>query len=108
MCQLATCDDRRPRTSLGLTPYTIITHSIKRRQSVELWFRVLSISVPQNIICEGGDERSFSFRVFQTDSLSTLLAPRRSLLAPSITLGVSAPRWNPVLVSTIHQIAVVA
>ncbi|GFT82110.1 hypothetical protein TNCV_3910371 [Trichonephila clavipes] len=34
--QLATCDDRRPCIGLGLLPYTIITHSAKRRLSVEL------------------------------------------------------------------------
>ncbi|GFX21189.1 hypothetical protein TNCV_4367681 [Trichonephila clavipes] len=28
ICQPATCDDRRP--CLGLPPYTIITHSVKR------------------------------------------------------------------------------
>ncbi|GFV78563.1 hypothetical protein TNCV_1888691 [Trichonephila clavipes] len=36
ICQLATCDDRRPRTGLDLPPYTVITHSVKRWQSVEL------------------------------------------------------------------------
>ncbi|GFV40428.1 hypothetical protein TNCV_2535961 [Trichonephila clavipes] len=35
ICQLATCGDHRPRTGLGLPPYTIITHSVIRRQSVE-------------------------------------------------------------------------
>ncbi|GFY23301.1 hypothetical protein TNCV_3939971 [Trichonephila clavipes] len=35
ICQLATWDDRRPSIDLGLPPYTIITHSIKRRQSIE-------------------------------------------------------------------------
>ncbi|GFW38109.1 hypothetical protein TNCV_835481 [Trichonephila clavipes] len=38
ICQLATCDDRHPGIGLGLLPYTtytIITHSLKRRQSVE-------------------------------------------------------------------------
>ncbi|GFW73168.1 hypothetical protein TNCV_483941 [Trichonephila clavipes] len=35
ICQLATCDDRRPRTSLGLPPYTLITHSVKKRQPVK-------------------------------------------------------------------------
>ncbi|GFS68033.1 hypothetical protein TNCV_1362571 [Trichonephila clavipes] len=34
-CQLATCDDRRPCIGLRLSPYIIITHSVKRRQSVE-------------------------------------------------------------------------
>ncbi|GFV35421.1 hypothetical protein TNCV_3204531 [Trichonephila clavipes] len=29
ICQLATCDDRHPRASLGLPPYTIITHSVR-------------------------------------------------------------------------------
>ncbi|GFX77992.1 hypothetical protein TNCV_971471 [Trichonephila clavipes] len=35
ICQLATCDDCLPCLGLGLPPYTIITHSVKRRQSVE-------------------------------------------------------------------------
>ncbi|GFT17090.1 uncharacterized protein TNCV_4738221 [Trichonephila clavipes] len=35
LCQLATCDDRRPCIGLGLSPYTNITHSVKRRQSIE-------------------------------------------------------------------------
>ncbi|GFW80833.1 hypothetical protein TNCV_3779131 [Trichonephila clavipes] len=35
ICQLATPDDRRPCTGLGLPPYTIITHSVKKRRSVE-------------------------------------------------------------------------
>ncbi|GFW62579.1 hypothetical protein TNCV_85801 [Trichonephila clavipes] len=34
-CQLATCDDHRPCLDLGLPPYIIISHSVKRRQSVE-------------------------------------------------------------------------
>ncbi|GFV31278.1 uncharacterized protein TNCV_1640301 [Trichonephila clavipes] len=34
-CQLATCDDHRPCIDLGLPPYTIINHSVKRRQSVK-------------------------------------------------------------------------
>ncbi|GFW99768.1 hypothetical protein TNCV_3419971 [Trichonephila clavipes] len=32
-CQLATCDDRRPCIGLDLSPYTIITHSVKRWKS---------------------------------------------------------------------------
>ncbi|GFV13423.1 hypothetical protein TNCV_2556051 [Trichonephila clavipes] len=32
-CQLVTCDNRHLCIDLGLTPYIIITHSIKRRQS---------------------------------------------------------------------------
>ncbi|GFU65638.1 hypothetical protein TNCV_635611 [Trichonephila clavipes] len=35
ICQLAAFEDRRPSTGLGLPPYTIITHSVKRQQSVE-------------------------------------------------------------------------
>ncbi|GFU57036.1 hypothetical protein TNCV_1779041 [Trichonephila clavipes] len=37
ICQLATCNDRRPRTRLDLTSYIIIAHSVKRRQLVELF-----------------------------------------------------------------------
>ncbi|GFW22510.1 hypothetical protein TNCV_2170441 [Trichonephila clavipes] len=33
LIRLATCDDHRP--CKGLSPYTLITHSMKRRQSVE-------------------------------------------------------------------------
>ncbi|GFW60996.1 hypothetical protein TNCV_4872061 [Trichonephila clavipes] len=36
ICQLATCDNRRPRTGLDLSPYTVITLLVKRRQLVEL------------------------------------------------------------------------
>ncbi|GFV22082.1 hypothetical protein TNCV_4527671 [Trichonephila clavipes] len=36
MFRLSKCYDRRPRTGLGLPPYIIITHSVKRRQSVKL------------------------------------------------------------------------
>ncbi|GFW11770.1 hypothetical protein TNCV_1083161 [Trichonephila clavipes] len=32
ICQLAKCDDRRSCIGLGLSPYTIMTSSIKRRQ----------------------------------------------------------------------------
>ncbi|GFV33990.1 uncharacterized protein TNCV_2613881 [Trichonephila clavipes] len=32
---MATCDNHRPCIGLGLLPYTIITHSVKRRQSVQ-------------------------------------------------------------------------
>ncbi|GFU59308.1 hypothetical protein TNCV_4198301 [Trichonephila clavipes] len=47
ICQLATRDGRCPRTGLGLPPYTIITHSVKRRQSVELGTRgPLSLKAP--------------------------------------------------------------
>ncbi|GFX81580.1 putative inorganic phosphate cotransporter [Trichonephila clavipes] len=35
ICQLATCDDRRPRTGLGLPPYAIIAHAVEKRQSVK-------------------------------------------------------------------------
>ncbi|GFW43066.1 hypothetical protein TNCV_1474611 [Trichonephila clavipes] len=37
ICQLAICDDRRPLIGVGLPPYAIITHSVKRsnRKSVE-------------------------------------------------------------------------
>ncbi|GFV41438.1 hypothetical protein TNCV_5048431 [Trichonephila clavipes] len=35
ICQLVTCDDRHPCIDLSLPPYTIITHSVKRRQLVE-------------------------------------------------------------------------
>ncbi|GFW75507.1 hypothetical protein TNCV_4426901 [Trichonephila clavipes] len=35
LCQLATCEDRRPRAGLDLPPYSI-RHSVKRRQSVKL------------------------------------------------------------------------
>ncbi|GFY26663.1 hypothetical protein TNCV_2879911 [Trichonephila clavipes] len=34
ICQLAICDDRRPSTGLGLSQYTLITHSVKRRHGV--------------------------------------------------------------------------
>ncbi|GFY26405.1 hypothetical protein TNCV_26021 [Trichonephila clavipes] len=34
--QLATCDDHRPCIGLGLPPYTLITRSVKRQQSIEL------------------------------------------------------------------------
>ncbi|GFX20668.1 hypothetical protein TNCV_4270001 [Trichonephila clavipes] len=30
ICQLTTCDDRRPCLGLGLPPYIIITHSVKK------------------------------------------------------------------------------
>ncbi|GFT60901.1 hypothetical protein TNCV_3616201 [Trichonephila clavipes] len=40
MRQLATCDDRRPRTDLGLPPFIIITQLVKRRQFVEQIVRV--------------------------------------------------------------------
>ncbi|GFS89695.1 hypothetical protein TNCV_3787351 [Trichonephila clavipes] len=36
ICQLATCDDRRPTAGLGPPAYSIIPHVVKRRQSVEL------------------------------------------------------------------------
>ncbi|GFU77418.1 transposable element Tcb1 transposase [Trichonephila clavipes] len=36
------CNDRRPRTGLGLPPYTIITHSVKKQQSVKPIFKHLS------------------------------------------------------------------
>ncbi|GFT60878.1 hypothetical protein TNCV_3616041 [Trichonephila clavipes] len=36
ICQLDTCDDRSPRTGLGLPLYTMITRSVKRRQTVKL------------------------------------------------------------------------
>ncbi|GFV47269.1 hypothetical protein TNCV_4829251 [Trichonephila clavipes] len=42
MCQLPTCDGHRPCIGLGLPPYTIITHSVKRRQSVEPVCAILS------------------------------------------------------------------
>ncbi|GFV07183.1 hypothetical protein TNCV_3602011 [Trichonephila clavipes] len=35
ICQMAVCDDHRPCKRLGLPPYTIITHSVKRRQLIE-------------------------------------------------------------------------
>ncbi|GFU64880.1 putative DD41D transposase [Trichonephila clavipes] len=42
ICQLATCDDRRPShvalaMSLELSPYTIITHSLERRDEAHFW-----------------------------------------------------------------------
>ncbi|GFX16187.1 hypothetical protein TNCV_4704411 [Trichonephila clavipes] len=43
--QLATCDDRRS-CRLGLPPYSIITHSVKRWPSVEL---VCAIVTPQGL-----------------------------------------------------------
>ncbi|GFX21545.1 hypothetical protein TNCV_1399591 [Trichonephila clavipes] len=60
ICQLATCDDRRPRTGLGLPPYVLITHSVKRRQSVELghtWGLLLSRS-PGPAFTEKGLKKS--------------------------------------------------
>ncbi|GFX81520.1 hypothetical protein TNCV_4509261 [Trichonephila clavipes] len=36
ICQLAAYDDRHLCRSLGLSPYTIIAHSVKRWQSFEL------------------------------------------------------------------------
>ncbi|GFU04162.1 hypothetical protein TNCV_863041 [Trichonephila clavipes] len=36
ICQLALCDDRRPCIGLGLSPYPITTHSVIRRQSVQM------------------------------------------------------------------------
>ncbi|GFV67578.1 hypothetical protein TNCV_4622581 [Trichonephila clavipes] len=42
--QLATCDDRRPRTGRGLSPYSIIAPSGKRRQMVELVRAIATIS----------------------------------------------------------------
>ncbi|GFV83762.1 hypothetical protein TNCV_2555491 [Trichonephila clavipes] len=35
ICQLTICDGRRTCIDLGLSPCTIITHSVKRRQSVK-------------------------------------------------------------------------
>ncbi|GFW72997.1 hypothetical protein TNCV_831191 [Trichonephila clavipes] len=35
ICLQATCDGHRLRIGFSLPPYTIITHSVKRRQSVE-------------------------------------------------------------------------
>ncbi|GFV85423.1 hypothetical protein TNCV_3772471 [Trichonephila clavipes] len=35
MGQLTTSDDRRPCIDQGLSPYTIIIHSVKRRQSIQ-------------------------------------------------------------------------
>ncbi|GFT77076.1 hypothetical protein TNCV_1099501 [Trichonephila clavipes] len=40
--QTATCDDRLPCINLRLPPYTIITHSIKRRQLIEPICAILS------------------------------------------------------------------
>ncbi|GFX46900.1 hypothetical protein TNCV_4040441 [Trichonephila clavipes] len=41
-CQLDTCDDRRSCTGVGLPPYTIITPSVKRLQSVEPVYTIIS------------------------------------------------------------------
>ncbi|GFV45491.1 hypothetical protein TNCV_5124371 [Trichonephila clavipes] len=41
--QQATCDDRLPCISLCLPPCTVMTHSVKRRQSAELVCAIVSV-----------------------------------------------------------------
>ncbi|GFS60599.1 hypothetical protein TNCV_5073611 [Trichonephila clavipes] len=36
ICELVTCADHRPCIGLNLPPYTIIIHSVKMRQSIEI------------------------------------------------------------------------
>ncbi|GFX14829.1 hypothetical protein TNCV_1485711 [Trichonephila clavipes] len=52
ICKLATWDDSHPRTSLGLPPYTIITHPVERQQLVSctfISFGLLFIRVSNNV-----------------------------------------------------------
>ncbi|GFV80069.1 hypothetical protein TNCV_1476321 [Trichonephila clavipes] len=50
------------------------------------------------VIVDGGGKTHYvSYRVFQMDSLFTLLGWQWSLLIPRISVEVPAHRWNPVI-----------
>ncbi|GFX41941.1 tudor domain-containing protein 5 [Trichonephila clavipes] len=81
-CQLAKCDDRRPRTGLlGLPPCTIITHLVKRLQSVELREREREFKFKkiEAVLFTKGIMRQLNFDNVKKEIRSVLISAKEGL-----------------------------